>query len=166
MDLVPVSPNLLIRCIDAAGLLQNGFASVLGVNPRTLSRWLDAGTTLSSAQCHAAARAVFRKDPALAAELATMGGTTLQALGLVVAPPAQAAVAVAPAPQSRPFGPGSTAAVLDSVVCAGADLHGYPTGHVRQILAASGARALELGLTMQALVQGLAAAAAGAKKNG
>ena len=35
---------------------------------------------------------------------------------------------------------GASTAFLDSVVCAGADLHGYPTGHVRAILAASCAR--------------------------
>jgi hypothetical protein len=54
-------------------------------------------------------------------------------------------------------------ALLDSIVCAGADLHGYPTGHLRTIVAASFARAQELGLTTEAVVKGFASAQAAKK---
>ena len=152
MDIITLPPALLNQCTQAIGRLQRGLAEALGVSDRTVSRYYGGGANVSPAQCHALARAVFPRDPALAAEVAAMGGTTLQALGLGAPPPVLPPAARAPASQGV-----STAYLLDAVVCAGADLHGYPTGHVRAILAASFARAMELGLTMEVLAKGFAA---------
>lgn len=133
-----------------------------------MTRWLGGSAAfLRPYQCHDLARAVFPKDPALAAEVATLGGTTLAALGLGAPPLPSPAVAGPLAVGAPPAPLGTSAALIDAVVCAGADLYGYPTNHVRAIVAASLARALELGLTMEAVAKGLAPKpAAGDRKDG
>lgn len=163
MDIEPFPTELLVRCKDAIGGLQRDFAQLLGISERSMSRWLGEGIAiLRPEQLQALARAVIGINPALAAEVATRGGTSLEALGLVKPPPAATpppppppvAEVRAPAPAPMP----ASAALLDSIVCVGADLHGYPIGQVRAILEASFARALELGLSTEAVVKGFAAA--------
>ncbi len=152
--------DLLRRCLEAVGGLQRDFAQLLGISDRTMSRWLgDGQAILRPDQCMALARSVFTADPALAAEVAARGGTTLEAFGLGVPPPVATPPSPPPAAEVRPPAPApvpASAALLDSIVCAGADLHGYPIGHIRAIVAVTFARAQELGLTTEAVVKGIA----------
>lgn len=168
MEIEPFPTELLRRCQETVGGLQRDFAKLLGISDRTMSRWLGDGiAVLRPEQYHALARAVFPADPALAAEIAARCGTTLQALGLgvpsppVTPPPSQPAVEVRP-PPAAPVLP--SAALLDSIVCAGADLHGYPNGHIRAIVAATFARAQELGLTTEAVARAFASLGEAAKR--
>jgi hypothetical protein len=86
------------------------------------------------------ARIVQSRDAALAAEIAKAAGITLE-----------------PSP-----GPGGTAppalapALVDSVVCAAADVLGAPPADVRPALRAALLRARELGLTADTIEQALA----------
>jgi hypothetical protein len=160
MDIEGFPNELMRRCLEAVGGLQRDFANLLGISDRTMSRWLGEGMfVLQPGQLNILARSVFAADPALAAEVAARGGTTLQALGLGVRPPAATPPSLPPAVEVHPPAPAplpASAALLDSIVCAGADLHGYPTGHIRAIVAATFARAQELGLTTEAVAKGFA----------
>ena len=164
MDYLVPSPDLLFRCMKAGHLNQRELATVLGTSDRTVSRWLGGGAgTLVPAQFHALARAAFPGDRALAAELAALGNSTLEGLGLVQAPPApRPATAPAPAAAPPPVAPVQPPpaildALLDSIVCAAADLHSLPSREIRPMVAAAFARAVELGLTVEAVATGFAA---------
>ena len=70
MNTIIPSPALLHRCVQAIGRLQRGLAEVLDISDRTVSRYLGGeGAILTLPQGHALARAVFPRDPALAAEV-------------------------------------------------------------------------------------------------
>jgi hypothetical protein len=98
---------------------------------------------------------MFPHDPAFAAEIALMGGTTLEALGLVKAPDTSL-VAV----QTGSAKPESiSAAQLDAILCAGAETLDVSPRQLRPALAAAFARAQELGLTTGALARAFAASA-------
>jgi hypothetical protein len=162
MELLTLSPATLFRCMQAARTNQMGLARILGISDRTLSRRLSGGgAVVLPHHLQALAGAVFPNDSGLAAELAGMGGTTLEALGLgqpappppVAAPPAP--VAASPRPGSAPLP--VTTALLDSIVCAAADLHDLPSRQVRPMVAAAFARAHELGFTLEAVTRGFAA---------
>lgn len=145
-------PSLFVRCMQVARVNQQGLAAILGISDRTLSRWLSGGGGILLAdKFHALARAVFPNDRAFAAELAAKGKTTLEALGLVRPP---LAPALAPAPLQVQM---VSAATLDSIVCAAADLHDLPSRQVRPMVAAAFARAVELGLTAEAVASAFAA---------
>lgn len=101
---------------------------------------------------HSLAHAMFPHDPAFAAEIATMGGTTLEALGLTRA----ASGAAVPAETSA-LEPAKSEAVsrahADAVLCAAAECLDASPRQLRPVLAAAFARALELGLSTSALAR-------------
>jgi hypothetical protein len=134
------------------------------MSDRTVSRWLGGAiSVLLPDKLHALARSVFANDPALAAELAGFGNTTLEALGLVRAPSAPAPAVAASQPPLAPPTANAQApqavsvANLDSIVCAAADLHDLPSRQVRPMVAAAFARAVELGITAEAAARAFAA---------
>ena len=97
----------------------------------------------------ALARHVFAVDPKLAAEIAESAGTTLAALGLGVAPPPPPPVLAPPAPRALP------ASVVDSVVCAAAEAMDRMPREVRPALMAAFARARELELSVEQVLEAL-----------
>lgn len=74
----------------ALTLSNEGLGRLCGVSKRTVQRWWSGGGPIGP-EFHVLARAVYPRDPALAAKCARFGGTTLEALG-VVQPPAPPAV--------------------------------------------------------------------------
>jgi transcriptional regulator with XRE-family HTH domain len=147
-------PRLLGRSRLALSFTQNELAMMLGVARRTVGRWEGGDSTPSIDELRKLARAVHPKDAQLAVEIAAEGGTTLEALGLVVpaskAPPTPPA---APTPPPRPFPPVDL--MIDSVVHVAAqalaahDAHGEPATIVRAVLSAAFSRARGLGLTIE-----------------
>jgi hypothetical protein len=146
-----LTTTVLMRIMQAASLNQRGLASLLGVSDRSITRWMGGVSgILMPAQLQAAAKAVYAKDPALATDLAQRGGTTLEALGLVKPPPPP------PPPPAPPLPPPHVpAALLDSIVCAAAEVNHVAPREVRPIVVAAILRAADLGLTIEALARTL-----------
>jgi transcriptional regulator with XRE-family HTH domain len=159
-----VPPAFLQRCLEAGHWNLRDLATAIGVPVRSVSRWVNGeGGVLTPGNYHALAHAMFSHDPGFAAEIATMGGTTLEALGIVqaAAPPSPTAVAV---PKSGSVAP----AQADAVLCAAAERLDVSPRQLRPVLAAAFARAAEMGLTTAALAQAFASEAASppAKRRG
>ena len=146
------SAQLLARVLTANGMLQRDLAELLGYDRKTISRWLRGGTTLLPFHYAKLAAATVGNDRALAAELASLGGTTLVALGLEAPPPAPAPAP--PAPPARP--PASLAHLVDSVVCAAAEAMAQTPQQARPGIVAAFERATALGLSTQEVLQAAA----------
>jgi DNA-binding XRE family transcriptional regulator len=133
----------------ALGMSQEKLADMLGVSRRTVSRWMAGHSTPSIEDLHTLARAVHPRDPSLAATLAQESGATLETLGLVspATPPGP------PAPPPRAMPP--TRLMVDSIVCVAAESMQTTPGAIRDVLRAAFARALELGLSLEEVNQGL-----------
>jgi DNA-binding transcriptional regulator YdaS (Cro superfamily) len=142
-----VTSALYVRTMRVLGLSHKGAAELLGISPRTSQRWITGGGTIEPARLHTLAVAVHPKDPELAAELAYLGRTTLEALGLVAQPGAEAAQA--PRLQAED--------VIDSVVCAASEAIGVMPAAVRPGLLAACQRARKLGLDLPAMEAALLA---------
>jgi transcriptional regulator with XRE-family HTH domain len=147
----PEITPLVGRARVALGLTQKGLGEMLQVSMRTAHRWEGGQAHPDVDQVQTLARAVFRTDERLAADLAQEAGTTLQAMGLVSAP--MAAPAGTPLPLApRPFPP--IALMIDSILLAAFDAaDGQTTAPVtrqavRDVLRAGFSRARGLGLTI------------------
>jgi hypothetical protein len=140
--------GLLVLAQFALGCTQKSLAELLGVSARTMMRWQSGRTTATRLVMTQLAPLVYPRDAALAAQLATAGGTTLEALGIVApAPPPAPAAPARPAPTTRHL--------LDAVVCAAGDAVDVPVRALRPALFAAFVRAKDLGLGVDDLVAGL-----------
>ena len=105
--------NLLLDAHKVLGANSySEFGTMAGTSKRTVQRWFSGQAAPAAHNYQALARLVHAKSPALAADLAAAGRTTLQALGIVDAAPAAAPPAPPPPPPSD--------LVVDSLVCAAA----------------------------------------------
>jgi DNA-binding transcriptional regulator YdaS (Cro superfamily) len=177
-----VTPEFLEACRVRGHWQQKGLADVLGVSPRTMSRWMNgAPAMLFAHHYHSLARALAPHDVAFAGEIAARGGATLESLGLVPPPaprpaapapapaapaptlaaPAPTPAAPVPAPRAAPAAPAlarvATPPQADAVLCAAAERLDVSPRQLRPALAAAFARAAELGLAPDALARALAA---------
>jgi hypothetical protein len=123
---------------QAIGTTQEALGKQLGVARRTAQRWAVSG--IPSYHLVDLARLVHPHDPALAREVAEAAGTTLEAAGVVQAPP-----------------PSRADGVVDAVVCAAAEAMEMTPQEVRPGLHAALVRARELGLTFDAVERALGA---------
>jgi transcriptional regulator with XRE-family HTH domain len=159
----PEITPLVCRARIVLDLTQRELGTRFGVSHRTASRWEAGRSHPGLEEIHAMARAVHARDPSLAAALASEGGTTLEALGLV-APPSGSAGGAPAAPPPRPFPP--IALMIDSILLAAmdvAELHENAVldrEGVRRVLHAAFQRARGLGLTVDEVDQALNAAGA------
>jgi hypothetical protein len=148
----PEAATLAQEAQFVLGCTQHELGQLLGISRRTVSRWASNHSSPSASELQTLARAVHPKDPALAARLAREGGETLESLGIVKpAPP----VLVSPGPvvTVRPFPP--TRLIVESVVCAAAEVMQASPTAVRGILRAAFARARGLGLTVEEMDEAL-----------
>lgn len=147
----PDSHALFARAQQTLGLNQGELARLLGVSRRTIQRVYAAGIIPYSEYMHTLARAVHRRDAALAAELAAEGGQTLVTLGIVkpAPPPLPAPPAAPSAPMAPPRKAPPVGLMVESIVCAAADTMQTPPAAVRDVLRAAFARARGLGLTVE-----------------
>jgi DNA-binding XRE family transcriptional regulator len=132
---------------------QGDLANLWRVSRRTVQRW-DAGRgSPDPAQVVALARVVYPKNAELASRLARAVGTSLEALGLVVAPAASPPKPAPPPPP--PFVP-LNAHMVDSITCAAADAMNMVPGAVRPALRAAFERARDLRLSAADVATALA----------
>jgi DNA-binding XRE family transcriptional regulator len=136
-------PNVLGPLLDEVratlGLNQLEFGELIGASKRTVQR-LEAGSSaLSRDSAARAARALYPRDPELAARVASHCGATLIELGIVAVP-------------SRPV---VSAGATDSVLCAAADILDLSPRAVRPALLAALTRARDLNLDADALIDAL-----------
>jgi hypothetical protein len=142
--------NLLLDAHKVLGANSySEFGTMAGTSKRTVQRWFSGQAAPAAHNYQALARLVHAKSPALAADLAAAGRTTLQALGIVDAAPAAAPPAPPPPPPSD--------LVVDSLVCAAAEAVELMPAAVRPALLAAFTRARLLGLTVEAVEAGLRA---------
>ena len=140
------------------GMSQGELGDALGVSRRTIIRWQRGHTSPAPTQVKQLADLVRDEDDELADEL-------LAQIGIEpVAPPAAeaassamavAAPTAAPAPPPEPPGP-APAHAIDSIVCVAADAANLVPRAMRPALAAAFTRAMELGLTLEQIVRGMA----------
>ena len=147
-------PNLFHRARATLLLSQLALAEALGASRRTGQRWDAAQAYPNYGQLETLARLVHPKDPGFAAEIANGLGTTLVELGLEPAPspPVQAPSAQLPRTSSEQ----RRGHIVDSVVCAAAEAMNVLPGAIRPALLAAFTRASDLGLDIDAVVEGLA----------
>jgi hypothetical protein len=154
-----VQPAFMQRCLEAGHWNLKDLAVAMDVSSRSVSRWINGGAGfLTPGNYHHLAHAMFPHDAAFAAEIATMGGTTLEALGLVKAPPPPAPSLAAAAVPLAPAKPEAVSpSQADAVLCAAAETLDVSPRQLRPVLAAAFARALELGLSTASLARAFAA---------
>jgi hypothetical protein len=149
---------LLARAQGALGVSQGRIGILAYASERTGQRWATGRAAPIPEHFGHLAAAVYPVDPALAAELAAAGDTTLVALGLEKppepppppAPPApDAASPRAPSP-ALPLQP-----AVDSIVCAAADAVDLLPKQLRPALLAAVMRAKELGIDLETMETGL-----------
>jgi transcriptional regulator with XRE-family HTH domain len=135
------------------GMSQKDFGYAVGSSHRTAVRW-DAGRS-EPARHHleSLAKLLHPESPPLAAEIALAIGETLESLGLEApAPPASPP----PPPPLPPPGPiAREADLIDALVLVAVEHSGILPGAVRPWLHAVFKRAIELGLTPEAVEKGL-----------
>jgi hypothetical protein len=156
----------LLLTLEARRVLifgQRQLGALMGVSRRTVQRW-DSGQ--GGPTPHELARlvvAVHPRDEPLAGKLATVAGTTLEALGLVKPPPPPAAPPPAVAPPPPPPPPPVSPRLVDTVVCAAAEALNVPPPAARPVLMAAFGRALEVGLSVEDVVKALSPSRQAAK---
>ena len=148
------SGELVARVRMATGWTQKELADIAGVSLRTVSRWATGGSAPGITEWRKLAVKVFAEDPALAAELATAGGATLEALGVVMPRPRQPVQDPPPPPAPPPL-PASL--LIEAVVCAAAEELDASPRAVRGSLRAAFRRAREMRLTVEAMDDALSA---------
>ena len=153
------TPHLAMRARNALDFTQAQMGDALGVARRTITRW-EAGQSYPSVDdMFEMARAVFEKDPALAAELAAEGGGSLEGIGLAKKVAAAPHAPPAPAgPPPRPFPPVDL--MMDSVVhvavqALAAAKEQEPIAVARAVLTVGFSRARALGITIDEADQAL-----------
>jgi transcriptional regulator with XRE-family HTH domain len=163
IPLVVNASEVAIRAKQSLGLSDRELAQVAECSLRTVSRWWGDESTPRHTHFQALAAFAFPKDAALAADLATAGGVTLEQLGLrSPAPPPQAPKA-APPPELPPV---ATRLLAESVVCSAAEELDAPPRAVRGVLRAAFRRAREMRLSVEEMDDALSAAAAPAAPKG
>ncbi len=130
--------GLVVKAQAVLGLTQETLGDLLGVSRRTVIRW-NGGSTPSSVQLIALAKAVHPKDAALASALAFAGGARLSEIGLEPAAPDLA----------------SRAVVIDAIVCAAAEAGAVTPQAARAGLLAALERAAALGVSSEELRRAL-----------
>ena len=130
---------------------QERLGDAVEVSRRTVQRWQSGESTPTSNELHRLARAVHPMGPNLARRIAVAGGTTPEALGLV-------APALPTGPAAVPAVPPPPDALVDSVVCAAANVLGVPPASLHPALHAAFARARVLNLDAATVAQVLAPA--------
>ncbi len=146
--------KLLMQAQDALAIDQKDLGDLLGRSRRTLSRYVRSQSAiLIPSDWLALARAVYAKDPALAATLASRAGGTLVSLGIgpPLPPPAPAESAVASTSLAAP-----TRDQLDLVVFAAAEAANLAPQAVRPVVAAAFARAAAMGVTVEGVSRAMA----------
>jgi transcriptional regulator with XRE-family HTH domain len=135
----------LKRARTALKLSQKQFAGRVDTNPRTISRWESELRTPSRAAIGQVVRFLHTLAPALAAEVATAGGTSLEAAGIAPPPPA------APLPRLL-----NARDASDAVVLAVVEGFEIPPARAREVLRVALRRAASMGLGLAELERGLA----------
>jgi hypothetical protein len=148
-----LTPLLFEKSRQALGTTQAKLGESLGLSRRTAQRWASRGGLLLEGRMLDLIRRVYPRDPELAAVLASTLGSTLEGLGIVSPPPPPLPPPEAAPPPPPPLPTG----VVDAVVCAAAEAMELTPRAVRRGLHAAFARAQEIGLTLDAVVQVLAA---------
>jgi hypothetical protein len=150
---VPDKLALVLRAGKAGHLLSSQLADYLGISRRTMSRWIAGNyTNMTPRDWASLARLAYPNDPALAATLAGVAGSTLEALG--IAPPP-----LPPPPPPAPPAPSVTPADLANlVVHAAAEAANLPPQAVRPIIATALEKAAALGLSVDALREAMTGA--------
>jgi transcriptional regulator with XRE-family HTH domain len=140
---------LLGEARQLLGMSQKDFGYAVGSSHRTAVRW-DAGRS-KPARHHleSLAKLVHPASPALASEIALALGETLESLGIEAPAPAPQPPPLPPAPPAR------EADLIDALVLVAVEQSGTLPGVVRPWLHAVFKRAIELGLTPEAVEKGL-----------
>jgi transcriptional regulator with XRE-family HTH domain len=141
--------ELLVRARQALEMTQKEFGLALDASHRTASRWEADRSTPDAAQRSKLAAMVYPKDAQIADELAASAGETLESLGIVKPPPP-------PPPAPPPQLP--TPLLVDSVVCAAADVMQSAPATLRAALHSAFRRARELRLSVEDVERALAPA--------
>ena len=144
------APPSLVEARLALGMSQRTLGELLGVSRSTMVRWHgQKHHTLLPRQLDALVRALHEVDADLATRMAATGGHTLESLGIVAPLPPPPVVQPPPAPRSHhPL-------VVDTVVCAAAELVGQTPASVRPLLIAAFERASDVDLSVEVVLRGL-----------
>ena len=142
---------LLQEAARVLGLNQRGLVPVLNSSLRTVQRIHTGRSSLTSNHWGRLVRAVYPKDPALAARIAASQRTTLADFGVALPPPPPQPVSSPPPPRAV------SPRAADSVVCAAADAMNAPPRVARPVVEAAFACAREMGLSVEAVAAALQA---------
>jgi hypothetical protein len=129
----------LLRAQRALGLNQAQLASLLGTSSRTLQRWGGRPKHLTPRELMVLAQHLHRVDARLADEIARLHDTTLAALN------------VPPRNESQSMAVERATPLVDSVVCAAADVMALPPHSLRPALLAALDRAGQLHLDVETM---------------
>jgi DNA-binding XRE family transcriptional regulator len=141
-SMAAASNVLMIECRMALGLTQEQLGNLVGRTKRTVQRWEDRGALLVAEEAEALAHALHPVRPDLAAQIAAIGHTTLEQLGL--------------AAQADGESPVTTHDPVELVVRAAAEAMGVTPDTVRPAVAAAFVRAREAGLDVRTVAGKLA----------
>ena len=146
--------QLLMQAQEALGFNQKDLAELMGRSRRTLSRYVRSRSAILIPQeWLALARAVYAKNPSLAATLASRAGGTLVSFGIAPPPPPPAPPKPAEASTSLAA---PTRDQLDLVVLAAAEAANLAPQAVRPVIAAAFARAAAMGVTVEGVSRAMA----------
>ena len=140
------APGLLTRSQTALGMSQADLGVFFGVSRRTMVRWQGGKNGPPFHDWIKLTRAVYVRNRALAAEIATELGETLVSLG-VEAPPAPATT-LASSAEAFPRAAPPVGDLVDSIVCAAAEAISATPQAVRPALLAAFERAASVGLAV------------------
>jgi hypothetical protein len=160
--------RLLVLASHALGIGQKQLGEMLGSSHRTAHRWQVGQSHPTEHQLHELARKVYPQDPALAAQIAQAGDTTLEALGVVAPPPPPPPLPPVVAPPAPPPPPPRPPAeeMIDAVVCAAAEAMNMMPAEIRPGLLAAATRGRKLSMTMAEAERGLLATMAASDDKG
>jgi transcriptional regulator with XRE-family HTH domain len=148
----------LLNVRQALGMNQGEFAEAMNISRRTAIRWQKGQSSPGEAEIRQLAAMVREEDDDLADEL--LAAALLAPEPKPEQPAAQAEAApIAPAPALPPpvQPPGVPPAhAIDAIVCVAADAANMVPRAMRPALRAAFARAAELGVSVEAVAQGLA----------
>jgi hypothetical protein len=147
-DVIETKHTAMIEAQHELVLTYAELGQLCGVSKRTVQRWFSNNAGPMTWHFHAVARAVYPRNPQLAAKLAKHGATTLEALGLA-RPPAPPAV--------------DWAAQADALVYAAAEALDVSPRTVRGAVSMVLAGALKAGGDVNPLARHFAAGARGGK---
>jgi hypothetical protein len=148
-----VVPELVYRARCAFPGSREAFARHCGVSIRTLTRWQSGESTVWPKQMAAIVELVHPHDRALAQEIATYMGQTLQTLGLEAPSPPAPVAAASPHASSYAV---TASHLAGTVLCAAAEAMNVPPAAIRPALVAALKTMRELGLGIHAAEAALA----------